>query len=192
MSPFPGPLFGFSPRDLLVILPRVIRRRLWARTAPLLAVLVRRLPSSLRLTLLGLATPSFTVGVKAVCLNERGQALVLEHHFQPSDRRWGLPGGLVGDEAGLEDNLRREIREETGLEVEIVAPLRNVRARRLITLIYLCRVAGEPRRLQSSEVGAWQWCDPANPTVPIHPHEREALRLAALYRQSERLSYPDN
>lgn len=52
---------------------------------------------------------------------ENGCILLVQHHFFSSDvRYWGLPGG--GQEPGEtgEETVRREMREETGLEVKVV------------------------------------------------------------------------
>lgn len=52
-------------------------------------------------------------------LNDR---LLLVNAYKGHDRLWCAPGGGVEPHASLPDNLRREIREETGLEVEVGLP----------------------------------------------------------------------
>ena len=61
----------------------------------------------------------FTVTAGAVIFNDQKQVLLLKHRFRAGSG-WGLPGGFV--ELGEQpiDALRRELREEIGLEVEDV------------------------------------------------------------------------
>ena len=56
------------------------------------------------------------VGVGAVIL-ERGRVLMAQRGKQPFEGWWSLPGGLLELGEALADGLRREVREETGLEV---------------------------------------------------------------------------
>ncbi|MCW6508600.1 NUDIX domain-containing protein [Hyphomicrobiales bacterium BP6-180914] len=55
-----------------------------------------------------------TLGVRAAIFDEAGRVFLVKHSYV---RGWHLPGGGVepGETAG--DALRREVREETGLEI---------------------------------------------------------------------------
>ncbi|HET7272806.1 MAG TPA: NUDIX domain-containing protein [Rubrobacter sp.] len=59
--------------------------------------------------------PNRPIGVGVLALIERDGALLLERRSDCG--RWGLIGGGVDVEESLEDALRREVREETGLVV---------------------------------------------------------------------------
>ena len=61
----------------------------------------------------------FTVTAGAVIFNDQKQVLLLKHRFRAGSG-WGLPGGFL--ELGEQpiDALRRELREEIGLELEDV------------------------------------------------------------------------
>ena len=61
----------------------------------------------------------FTVTSGAVIFNDRKQVLLLKHRFRAGSG-WGLPGGFLERGEQPIDALRRELREEIGLEVEDV------------------------------------------------------------------------
>lgn len=50
-------------------------------------------------------------------LMRRGESVLLIHRFRDGMEYWVLPGGGVEDEESLEEALRREVMEETSLEV---------------------------------------------------------------------------
>src|SRR2546426_9729223 len=82
----------------------------------------------------------FRVGVYAVIFNEEG---VLLGHRRDIDW-WNLPGG--GMEAGetVDEALCREVREETGLEVEVeqLAGVYSKPQKQEVVLTFRCRTIG--------------------------------------------------
>jgi 8-oxo-dGTP diphosphatase len=104
------------------------------------------------------------VGVGGVVVRD-GRALIVRRGHEPRKGEWSLPGGRVELGESLEDATRREIREETGLDVD-VGPLVEAfdRVHRLdgriryhfVILDYLCvPLAGEARAGDDAEEVAW-------------------------------------
>ena len=58
------------------------------------------------------------VGVGAVIVRD-GRALIVRRAHEPRKGEWSLPGGLLHLGESLADAVRREVREETGLDVEL-------------------------------------------------------------------------
>jgi 8-oxo-dGTP diphosphatase len=57
-------------------------------------------------------------GAEAVCFDERGRVLLGRRAFDPGAGLWDLPGGFLHEDEHPLDGLRREVREETALEIE--------------------------------------------------------------------------
>lgn len=62
------------------------------------------------------------VGVGGVVIH-RNRVLLIRRGAEPLKGQWSLPGGMLELGEGLEEAVRRELREETGLEVEPLAML---------------------------------------------------------------------
>ena len=60
--------------------------------------------------------PTHIVAAGAIVLNDRGEVLLIK-----DDRRhsWTFPGGIVEEGEGLLDGVKREVLEETGIEIEV-------------------------------------------------------------------------
>ncbi len=91
------------------------------------------------------------VGVGGILLKD-GKILLIKRKNEPGKGLWSVPGGLVEPGETLEKAIRREIREETGLDVEVVRPIHvaevverdeDGRIRYHYVLVdFLCREAG--------------------------------------------------
>src|SRR5438105_1447482 len=79
----------------------------------------RRLPAQLRRYIMRVGHRRFTATAGALIFDDRGRILLLEHVFRP-DSGWGIPGGFLDRGEQPEEGLRRELREEVGLELDAV------------------------------------------------------------------------
>ena len=83
----------------------------------LLGTIWRRAPRALRRWTVRFSHPRFAVTAAAIITDGRGRVLLLKHRFRPGSG-WGLPGGFIEKGEQPDAALRRELREEIGLEVE--------------------------------------------------------------------------
>jgi ADP-ribose pyrophosphatase YjhB (NUDIX family) len=89
-----------------------------------------------------------TVG--ALCEDDRGRVMLARRAIEPRKGLWDTPGGFLEEGERPFDGLRRELREETGLEiepVEFVAALTDVygdgpEAPSILSLNWTARVVG--------------------------------------------------
>jgi len=54
----------------------------------------------------------------AVCLDGEGRVLLSRRGIEPFAGKWDLPGGFLDEEEHPGDCVRRELREEAGVEIE--------------------------------------------------------------------------
>lgn len=117
------------------------------------------------------------LGVGAVIF-DGARVLLIERGQEPLKGWWTVPGGLVEAGERLDEALRREVREETGLEVEpltvaaiferIIPDATGRTEFHYVIIDYLCRAAGGTLAWGSDVSGA-RW---------VALEELESLKIA--------------
>lgn len=93
------------------------------------------------------------VGVKALLKNSEGKFLLLRRNpekYPEAGATWDIVGGRINAGRPLLDNLQREIREETGLELtstpKLVAAqdILKIPGKHVVRLTYIGEIEGTP------------------------------------------------
>ena len=88
-------------------------------------------------------------GAEAVCFDEARRVLLGRRAFDPGEGLWDLPGGFLHENEHPVEALRREVREETSLEIEpldfLGFWLEPYDGRIVLCLAWTARAIGEPR-----------------------------------------------
>ncbi|WP_051829727.1 MULTISPECIES: NUDIX hydrolase [Streptomyces] len=103
--------------------------------------------------------PLHSVSVAGVVAREDGRVLAI----RPADNgAWELPGGVLELDEAIEDGVRREVHEETGIKVgveRLTGVYKNV-SRGIVALVFRCRPESGAARL-SDEAAEVDWLTPA-------------------------------
>lgn len=102
----------------------------------------------------------------SVAIWRGGEALLVRRARPPMASIWSFPGGLVETGERLEEAAVREVREETGLDVEIVAPIDRAEVirrdaagkveRHYVIMVFAGRyISGEARAGDDADAVAW-------------------------------------
>ena len=86
-------------------------------------------------------SPRHSVSVAAVITDDHGRALLIRRR---DNHRWEPPGGILELGESIHDGLRREVREETGLDVEPISlsgVYKNM-TRAIVNLVFRCKITG--------------------------------------------------
>ena len=122
--------------------------------------------------------PRFAVTAGAIVTDSRGRVLLLKHRFRPGSG-WGLPGGFIehGEQPG--EALRRELREEIGLEVEQLKlfTVRAFKKPKQVEIVFMAHAPGSPVGL-SFEIQEAGWFLPGEFPKELPPDQTELIRRA--------------
>ena len=128
--------------------------------------------------LLWMFNARFIVGAVAVVRDGQGRTLIARHTYRRS-APWALPGGWVrrGEDPG--QAVVREVLEETGLRIEVIAPLviQRERAAHLVVIYAARLVAGTFR--PSEEVSEIRFVDPGAFPPGVREDHRAVIAAVA-------------
>ncbi|MEV0153409.1 NUDIX hydrolase [Micromonospora sp. NPDC050686] len=97
-----------------------------------------------------------SVSVAAIIVNDDDQVLMTQRR---DNGHWEPPGGVLERDESIIDGLRREVREETGLEIEperLTGVYKNM-PRGIVALVFRAHVAGGQLRVTEETTRAEWW-----------------------------------
>jgi ADP-ribose pyrophosphatase YjhB (NUDIX family) len=112
-------------------------------------------PRHFRLQIIRVSQTKFTVSVAAIITNDDEKVLVLDHLLRPHSS-WGLPGGFINVGESPVTAIKREILEETGLELIDLELFRVRTLGRHLEILFVAKSIGTAS-VQSREINDFGW-----------------------------------
>lgn len=128
----------------------------------------RALPGSFRRFFIRRVQSTFTASAAAVVINAEGNVLILHHLLRPVTG-WGLPGGFIDAFEQPSEAIARELKEETGIDIDNIRMLFVRTLGRHIEILFAA-TATEEGEVRSSEIDhlGWYSFDQIPEKVPTH------------------------
>jgi len=114
-----------------------------------------------------------SVSVAGVITDDHGRALLIQ---RADNHRWEPPGGVLELAETIHDGLRREVREETGLDIEpvtLTGVYKNM-TRGIVALVFRCKITGGDLAT-TDEASAFRWA--TEPELPELMPAAYAIRV---------------
>lgn len=133
--------------------------------------------------------------VGGIIPDARGRVLLIRRARDPGRGQFGLPGGFVDRGESGETALRREVREELGLDVTDFTFLLSLPnfytygevTAAVVDLFFVCQFdLDQPVQADSDEVAGWEWMEIGRDVLDNMAFESNRLALEIFARQQLR------
>jgi ADP-ribose pyrophosphatase YjhB (NUDIX family) len=128
-----------------------------------------------------MSSPRHSVSVAAVVTDDQNRVLVIQRR---DNGAWQLPGGVLELDEHIEDGVRREFHEETGVTIQpirLTGVYKNMKLG-VIALVFRAHlVSGEPHPTEESAAVDWWTAD----RVAAEMNETFAARILDALSKSE-------
>jgi len=118
------------------------------------------------------------------------QVLLIQRKNQPFKGQWALPGGFVENNEDLEQAAIRELKEETGIEIDSMkqvytfgSPDRDPR-QRVVTVAYCTVLSEKPKSKAASDAKDAKWFNIDNLPELAFDHQEILRRAKAAFGKS--------
>lgn len=115
----------------------------------------KTMPHSVRTLAVRTTQARFTISAAAVVVNDSGEVLLLNHVLRPKSG-WGFPGGFLDAGEQPADAIKREVFEETGINLNSLILYRVRTTRRHLEIIFLAR-SSDDAKVSSREIYELGW-----------------------------------
>lgn len=124
------------------------------------------------------------VGVKVLLKNPEGKFLLLRRNpkkYPEVGPKWDIVGGRIDPGSSLLENLKREIKEETGLDLTVEPKLiaaqdiLSVPGKHVVRLTYVGEIDGEPKIDEDHLEAKWFTAEEIKKLEPIDSYFKELL-----------------
>lgn len=109
-----------------------------------------------------------------------GSLLMVRRGREPGKGLWSIPGGRLEQGEYIVDAIKREVREETGLEVEVgdlLGILELPHAEHFVILDHIATVVGDPTPTPSDDAAEARWVPLGEiEGLDCTPHFTDSLR----------------
>jgi 8-oxo-dGTP diphosphatase len=124
--------------------------------------------------------PNVGVGFGVMIMKD-GKVLLGKRHFDPEkadselhgEGTWTMPGGKLEYGESFEDGAKREVQEETGLQLKEVKVIcvnndKNEFAHFITIGLLSDNFSGEPKVMEPDEIVEWEWFNLDNLPTPMY------------------------
>ncbi|MDD3102441.1 MAG: NUDIX domain-containing protein [Patescibacteria group bacterium] len=123
-----------------------------------------------------------------VMLIKEGKILLGKRHVDPEkadselhgEGTWTMPGGKLEYGESFEDGARREVLEETGIQLNEMKVIcinndKNEHAHFITIGLFSDNFSGEPKVMEPDEIVEWKWFDVNNLPAPMYFPSKKVL-----------------